>query len=194
VTAAATSLEQRLRREVRGEVAFDALTRGLYATDASIYQVEPLGVITPRDVDDVIATRAICAEAGVSLLPRGAGTSQCGQTVNAAVVVDVSKHLCNVEAVDVASRRVRVQPGVVLDRLNARLAREGLFFPVDPSTASRATIGGMTANAAAQRRSDRCDPRGWNAGTLRRGAGRLARSGAAALPRDRRARAPHRGA
>ena len=155
MTAAAASLEQRLRREVRGEVAFDALTRGLYATDASIYQVDPLGVVTPRDVDDVIATRAICAEAGVPLLPRGAGTSQCGQTVNAAVVVDVSKYLCNVEAVDVASGRVRVQPGVVLDRLNARLAREGLFFPVDPSTASRATIGGMTANNSSGARSIR---------------------------------------
>jgi FAD/FMN-containing dehydrogenase/Fe-S oxidoreductase len=155
VTAAATSLEQRLRREVRGEVAFDALTRGLYATDASIYQVEPLGVVTPRDVDDVIATRAICAEAGVPLLPRGAGTSQCGQTVNAAVVVDVSKHLCNVELVDINSRRVRVQPGVVLDRLNVRLAREGLFFPVDPSTASRATIGGMAANNSSGARSIR---------------------------------------
>jgi FAD/FMN-containing dehydrogenase/Fe-S oxidoreductase len=155
VTAAPSSLAQRLRREVRGEVAFDALTRGLYATDASIYQIEPLGVVTPRDLDDIVATREICADAGVPMLPRGAGTSQCGQTVNAAVVVDVSKHLCNVEAVDAASRRVRVQPGVVLDRLNARLAREGLFFPVDPSTASRATIGGMTANNSSGARSIR---------------------------------------
>jgi FAD/FMN-containing dehydrogenase/Fe-S oxidoreductase len=155
VTAPASSLERRLRREVRGDVAFDALTRGLYATDASIYQVEPLGVVTPRDVDDVVAIRTICAEAGVPILPRGAGTSQCGQTVNAALVVDVSKHLCGVESVDAAARRGRVQPGVVLDRLNARLARDGLFFPVDPSTASRATIGGMAANNSSGARSIR---------------------------------------
>ena len=116
-------LERRLRREVRGAVAFDALTRGLYATDASIYQVMPLGVVTPRDVDDVLATREICAEAGVPILPRGAGTSQCGQTVNAAIVIDTSQHLCNVEALDVPARRVRVQPGVVLDRLNAQIGR-----------------------------------------------------------------------
>jgi len=129
----------RLRREVRGEVAFDAVTCGLYATDASIYQIEPLGVVVPRTVDDVIAVRSICAEAGVPILPRGGGTSQCGQTVNRAIVVDVSKYLCNVESVDVDAHRARVQPGVVLDRLNSALKKDGLFFPVDPSTASRAT-------------------------------------------------------
>jgi FAD/FMN-containing dehydrogenase/Fe-S oxidoreductase len=146
---------RRLRRDVRGEVAFDAFTRGLYATDASIYQVQPRGVVIPRDVDDVLAVREICAEGGAPILPRGAGTSQCGQTVNDAIVVDVSKHLRDIEALDVAERRVRVQPGVVLDRLNARLARDGLFFPVDPSTASRATIGGMAANNSSGARSIR---------------------------------------
>jgi len=99
--------------------------------------------------------RTLCAEGGVPILPRGAGTSQCGQTVNDAIVVDASKYLRNIEALDVSARRVRVQPGIVLDHLNARLAREGLFFPVDPSTASRATIGGMTANNSSGARSIR---------------------------------------
>jgi FAD/FMN-containing dehydrogenase/Fe-S oxidoreductase len=155
VTFADGAVARRLRREVRGEAAFDAVTRGLYATDASIYQVDPLGVVVPADVDDILAVRAICAEAGIPILPRGAGTSQCGQTVNAAIVVDVSKNLRAVESIDVAARRARVQPGVVLGRLNATLARDGLFFPVDPSTADRATIGGMTANNSSGARSIR---------------------------------------
>ena len=152
---ASSSAAQRLRREVRGEVAFDAVTCGLYATDASIYQIQPLGVVVPRTVDDVVAVRAICADAGVPILPRGGGTSQCGQTVNAAIVVDVSKHLRALEELDVAGLRARVQPGIVLDHLNAWLKRDGLFFPVDPSTASRATIGGMTANNSSGARSIR---------------------------------------
>jgi len=123
---------------VRGSVAFDEFTRGLYATDASIYQVQPRGVVVPCDLDDVFAVRTLCADEGVPVLPRGAGTSQCGQTVNDAIVVDLSKHLRGIEELDVAARRVRVQPGIVLDHLNARLASDGLFFPVDPSTASRA--------------------------------------------------------
>ena len=142
-----------MRREIRGEVAFDAFTRGLYATDASIYQIQPLGVVIPRSVDDIVAAIAICRDAGVPVLPRGAGTSQCGQTVGAAVVVDTSKYLRELESVDPQSRRARVQPGLVLDRLNARLKPQGLFFPVDPSTASRATLGGMTANNSSGARS-----------------------------------------
>jgi FAD/FMN-containing dehydrogenase/Fe-S oxidoreductase len=144
---------QRLRREVRGEVAFDPFTRGLYATDASIYQIRPLGVVIPKSVDDVAATVSICRDAGVPVLPRGAGTSQCGQTVGEAVVVDTSKYLLEIEALDVQARRVRVQPGLVLERLNARLRSEGLFFPVDPSTANRATLGGMAANNSSGARS-----------------------------------------
>jgi len=150
-----SAIARRLRHEIAGEVAFDDFTRGLYATDASIYQIQPRGVVIPKNVDDVLAVRAICAEAGVPILPRGAGTSQCGQTVNDAIVVDVSKYLDDIESIDLAARRVRVQPGVVLDRLNVRLARDGLFFPVDPSTASRATIGGMAANNSSGARSIR---------------------------------------
>ena len=149
------ALEERLRKEVQGDVAFDAVTRALYATDASIYQIEPRGVVIPKTVDDIAAVVGVCREAGVPVLPRGAGTSQCGQTVGNAVVVDTSKHLREIEDIDTAGRRVRVQPGLVLDHLNARLKREGLFFPIDPSTASRATLGGMTANNSSGARSIR---------------------------------------
>ncbi len=149
----ALGLESRLRREIRGEVLFDAFTRGRYATDASIYQIEPLGVVIPRDREDAAAAIAIAREAGMPVLPRGAGTSQCGQTVAKALVVDCSKHMDRVVSVDIGGRRVRVEPGVVLDRLNRQLRPHKLFFPVDPSTASRATIGGMTANNSCGSRS-----------------------------------------
>jgi FAD/FMN-containing dehydrogenase/Fe-S oxidoreductase len=150
-----TALEERLRKEVQGDVAFDLVTRALYATDASIYQIEPRGVVVPKTVDDVAAVIGICRDASVPVLPRGAGTSQCGQTVGDAVVVDTSKYLRAIVDLDASSRRVRVQPGLVLDHLNARLKREGLFFPIDPSTASRATLGGMAANNSSGARSIR---------------------------------------
>jgi len=151
--AAGSRLEARLRREVRGEVLFDTFSRGRYATDASIYQIEPLGVVVPRSREDAAAAIAIAREEGVPVLPRGAGTSQCGQTVARALVIDCSKHLDKVISVDVEGRRARVEPGVVLDRLNRLLRQHKLFFPVDPSTASRATIGGMTANNSCGSRS-----------------------------------------
>jgi FAD/FMN-containing dehydrogenase/Fe-S oxidoreductase len=146
-------LAARLRREVRGEVLFDAFSRGRYSTDASIYQIEPLGVVVPKSREDAAAAIEIAREAGVPVLPRGGGTSQCGQTVARALVIDCSKHLDRVIAVDVEGRRARVEPGVVLDRLNRLLRKDRLFFPVDPSTASRATIGGMTANNSCGSRS-----------------------------------------
>src|SRR5690349_1149781 len=150
---AGSPLETRLRRELRGEVLFDAFSRTRYATDASIYQIEPLGVVVPRSREDAAAAIAIAREEGVPVLPRGGGTSQCGQTVARALVIDCSKHLDRVIAVDVEGRRARVEPGVVLDRLNRLLRKDRLFFPVDPSTASRATIGGMTANNSCGSRS-----------------------------------------
>jgi FAD/FMN-containing dehydrogenase/Fe-S oxidoreductase len=149
----ALALETRLRREIRGEVLFDAFSRGRYSTDASIYQIEPLGVVIPRDRTDAAAAIAIAREEGVPVLPRGAGTSQCGQTVARALVIDCSRHMDQVVSVDVEARRARVEPGVVLDRLNRRLRQHKLFFPVDPSTASRATLGGMTANNSCGSRS-----------------------------------------
>ncbi len=151
----ASGLEARLRREIRGEVRFDAFSRGRYSTDASIYQIEPVGVVVPYGREDAAAAIAIAREEGVPVLPRGAGTSQCGQTVARALVIDCSRHMDRVVSVDAEGRRARVEPGVVLDRLNRQLRPHKLFFPVDPSTASRATIGGMTANNSCGSRSIR---------------------------------------
>src|SRR5499427_9691526 len=148
-----TRLAERLRKNMRGAALFDRASRGRYSTDASIYQIEPIGVVVPRDKEDVAAAIAIAREEGVPVLPRGGGTSQCGQTVGRALVIDCSKHLDRVIAVDVEARRARVEAGVVLDRLNRLLRKDKLFFPVDPSTASRATIGGMTANNSCGSRS-----------------------------------------
>ncbi len=140
------ALAARLRTELEGEVLFDAFSRGRYASDASIYQIEPIGVVVPRGAADVVRAVQIAREARVPLLPRGAGTSQCGQTVGEALVVDVSKHLDQVLDFDPETRRITVQPGLVLDRLNAFLKPHGLMFPVDVSTSSQATIGGMAGN------------------------------------------------
>jgi len=136
-------------------VWFDPGSRGRYSTDASVYQIEPVGVVAPRSAEDIERTIAICREAGVPVLPRGAGTSQCGQTVGEAVVVDTGRHLHQVLEFDEESRRVAVQPGIVLDRLNAWLKPRGLFFPVDVSPANRATIGGMAGNNSCGARSIR---------------------------------------
>ncbi len=149
------ALAARLAAGMEGEVLFDPFSRGRYATDASIYQVEPIGAAAPRTRDDLARAVEIAADAGAPVLPRGAGTSQCGQTVNRAVVIDCSKHLDRVLAFDPEARSVTVEPGMVLDRLNAFLQPHGLFFPVDISTASRATIGGMAANNSCGARSIR---------------------------------------
>ncbi len=145
----------RLSGEIEGEVRTDAFTRGRYATDASFYQIVPEAVVVPRRFDDVAATLAFAREAGVPVTARGGGTSQAGQTVNSGVVIDFSRHLAAVESVDVAARRAVVQPGIVLDALNRRLKPDGLAFPVDVSTSSRATIGGMAANNSCGGRSIR---------------------------------------
>ena len=147
--------ERRLASAVRGEALFDRFSRGRYATDASIYQVFPRGVVIPKDVDDVIAALAVAREAGVPITPRGGGTSQCGQTVNHGVVLDLSKHLNKIIDIDAENLRAVVEPGVVLDQLNAALRPHGLWYPVDVSTASRATLGGMTANNSCGSRSIR---------------------------------------
>jgi FAD/FMN-containing dehydrogenase/Fe-S oxidoreductase len=147
------ALAARLRKALRGEVLFDAFSRGRYSTDASIYQIEPVGVVVPRDGDDVAAALAIAREEGVTVLPRGGGTSQCGQTVGPSLVLDCSKYMNGIVSVDAAKRRAVVQPGLVLDRLNKSLRTDGLFFPVDVSTSSRATLGGMAANNSCGSRS-----------------------------------------
>jgi FAD/FMN-containing dehydrogenase/Fe-S oxidoreductase len=146
-------LEARLRRGIDGDVLFDRASRGRYSTDASIYQVEPLGVVVPRSEEAARAALAIAADEGVPVLPRGAGTSQCGQTVGAALVVDDSKYLRKIVEVDPARRRAVVQPGIVLDHLNGELRRHGLWFPVDVSTSAQATLGGMAGNNSCGSRS-----------------------------------------
>src|SRR5262245_28756622 len=124
-------LEARLRKAVEGEVLFSRFDRGRYASDASIYQMFPLGVVVPRRFADVEAVLAIAREEGVPVLPRGGGTSQCGQTVNEAVVIDFSKYLNRVLSVDSERATAVVESGLVLDELNRTLKPTGLWFPVD---------------------------------------------------------------
>ncbi len=149
----APGLERRLKAELAGEVMFDRFTRGRYATDASHYQMMPVGVVTPRTIDEANRAIAIARTEGVSVTPRGGGTSQAGQTVNSTLIVDCSKYLDRVLEIDAAGRRCVVEPGIVLDELNRKLKPHGLWFPVDISTASRATIGGMVGNNSCGARS-----------------------------------------
>lgn len=146
-------VKRRLQQDLEGELHTGPLWRGIYARDASIYEVEPLAVLIPRSLDDVRRAVEIAGDAELPLLPRGAGTSQAGQTVNRALVLDTSVHLREVVELDPAGMRVRVQPGLVLDELNRILAPHGLFYPVDVATSSRATIGGMVGNDSAGARS-----------------------------------------
>lgn len=148
-------LAAKLRRNIAGEVLVNSFDRGRYSTDASIYQIEPLAAILPRSNEDVEAARAIGQEAGISLLPRGGGTSQGGQTVGQSLVLDFSKHMNAITDFDEAEQTVWVQPGVILDQLNHWLKPKGLFYPVDISTGSRATLGGMAGNNACGARSIR---------------------------------------
>jgi FAD/FMN-containing dehydrogenase/Fe-S oxidoreductase len=147
------ALARRLRAETRGEVMFDAASRGRYATDASIYQIMPAGVFVPQTAEDVATAIAIARELKVPVLPRGGGTSQCGQTTGAALVIDCSKNLRRVLAVDADQRTATVEPGLVLDHLNAQLRPLGLWYPVDVSTSAQATLGGMAGNNSCGSRS-----------------------------------------
>jgi FAD/FMN-containing dehydrogenase/Fe-S oxidoreductase len=155
-----TTLKNRLARETTGEVLFDSFSRGRYATDASFYQIMPAGVVVPRTTEEALRTLAICRDAGRIVTPRGGGTSQCGQTVNDGVVIDFSKHINRIVSLDVENRSCVVEPGIVLDDLNRQLKPHGLWFPVDVSTASRATIGGMAGNNS-------CGGRSLRYGTMR---------------------------
>src|SRR5437763_6938125 len=146
-------LQRDLERELAGEVRFDAVSRALYSTDASVYQMIPLGVVIPRTDEDVVRAVQIAGRHGVSITARGGGTSQAGQAVGAGLQLDTSKYLHRVLDVDLASRSAWIQPGVVLDELNAELRPHALRFAPDISTASRATIGGMIANNSSGARS-----------------------------------------
>jgi FAD/FMN-containing dehydrogenase/Fe-S oxidoreductase len=139
-------LERDLRSRVRGDVFVDDVRLGIYATDASNYQIRPVAVVVPRDVEDVRAAALAARDHGVPLLPRGGGTALAGQTVGAALVLDFSKWMNRIVSVHPGERRVRVQPGIVRDELNAALAPHGLHFAPDPATGNRATIGGMIAS------------------------------------------------
>ncbi len=149
----AGKLAARLAAESGGEVLFSGADRGRYATDASIYQMTPVGAFVPRTMPDVKTALDICRDMGVPLVARGAGTSQCGQTVGAGLVVDYSKHLRNIIDLDVANRTVEVEPGIVLDHLNAALKKHGIWYPVDVSTSAQATLGGMAGNNSCGSRS-----------------------------------------
>ena len=146
-------LARRLAAETEGEVLFDTASRGRYATDASIYQIMPLGVFVPKTQQDVATAINIARSLKAPLLPRGGGSSQCGQTTGAALVIDTSKHLRKVLGFDQAAMTVTVEPGIVLDALNVWLKPHGLWFPVDVSTSAQATLGGMAGNNSCGSRS-----------------------------------------
>jgi FAD/FMN-containing dehydrogenase/Fe-S oxidoreductase len=147
------ALQRELEQQLQGEVRFDRITRGLYSTDASVYQIEPLGVVIPRSWDDVIRVVDIARRHGVSITARGGGTSQAGQAIGAGLQLDTSKYFNRLLEVNVAERWARVEPGIVLDELNASLRPHGLRFAPDISTASRATVGGMISNNSSGARS-----------------------------------------
>src|SRR6187399_1954780 len=153
-------LERRLRAELTGEVQFDAFSRGRYSTDASHYQIMPVGVVAPRTIEEADRAIAIARSEGATVLARGGGTSQAGQAIGESLVVDCSKYLTRILDLDVKHRRVTVEPGIVLDDLNRQLKSHGLWFPVDISTSSRATIGGMAGNNS-------CGGRSMRYGTMR---------------------------
>ncbi len=159
-TLQGSRLQERLSREITGDVLFDSFSRGRYANDASFYQIMPAGVVVPRTIDEALRALAITRDAGRKVTPRGGGTSQCGQTINDGIVIDLSKHLNGIISLDVENRTCVVEPGIVLDDLNRQLKRHGLWFPVDVSTASRATIGGMAGNNS-------CGGRSLRYGTMR---------------------------
>ena len=149
----AGQLAARLRQETRGEVLFTAADRGRYATDASIYQQMPVGVFVPQSAAEAKTALDICRDLKVPLVPRGGGTSQCGQSVGAGLVIDYTKHVRNILDMDVEGRTAEVEPGLVLDHLNAALKKHGLWYPVDVSTSAQATLGGMAGNNSCGSRS-----------------------------------------
>src|SRR6266508_6155799 len=141
-----TSAQERKIRQTGCDVLFDNLTRQLYATDASIYQIEPVGVAFPKDAPQASAVIRAAADSGISVTPRGAGTSLVGNAIGEGLIVDFSRHNRKIDNLDVDKRTVRVGAGVVLDQLNAFLKPHGFCFGPDVATSSRATIGGMIAN------------------------------------------------
>lgn len=139
-------LRSKLEAQTSAEVRFDAATRAIYASEASNYRQLPIGIVIPKSIADIEITVRLCREAGIPILPRGAGTSMCGQAVNAAVIIDASKYLHTIHEIDPARRLARVEPGVICDQLKGAAAKVGLTFGPDPATHSRCTLGGMIGN------------------------------------------------
>src|SRR5712675_1606981 len=148
-----TPLPPELAHKFSAEARFTRVSRAPYSTDASVYRIEPLGIVVPRTREDVVRAVEIAARHGVSITARGGGTSQAGQAIGAGIQIDLSKYLNRILEVNVAERWAWIEPGVVLDELNARLKPHGLRFAPDISTASRATVGGMMANNSSGARS-----------------------------------------
>ena len=148
-TPTSETLEQHLSDTLAGEVRFDLYSKALYSTDASLYQIQPIGVVIPKDSQDVIKTIQIASEHSVPILPRGGGTSLAGQSVGEAIVLDMSKYMNQLLEVNVSERWVRVQPGIVLDELNHKLKPQGLMYAPDVATSSRANVGGTIGNNSA---------------------------------------------
>src|SRR5262245_66292468 len=136
----AEGLRTVLAAQLEGEVRFDQISQALYSTDASVYQILPLGIVIPKTRDDVIRTINVCRQFGVSITARGGGTSQAGQAIGAGLQLDFSKYLHKVLALDPDAKTVRVEPGIVLDELNAFLRAYGLGLPLDISPSARATL------------------------------------------------------
>ncbi|MDA2939175.1 FAD-binding oxidoreductase, partial [Acidobacteria bacterium AH-259-A15] len=145
-TVDAEALRQELASQMEGEVRFDKVSRALYSTDASVYQIEPLGVLVVRSRQDVIGAVQVCSRYRCPITVRGGGTSQAGQAIGPGIQIDTSKYLNRILEVNTAGHWARVEPGVVLDELNAHLRPHGLMFAPDVSTSNRATLGGMMAN------------------------------------------------
>src|SRR5438128_199292 len=148
-----TSLQRDLEQHIDGEVRFDRISRAIYSTDASVYQIQPTGVVIPRSREDVVRVVEIAKRHGCSITARGGGTSQAGQAIGAGLQLDTSKYFNRLLEVNVQERWARVEPGIVLDELNAALHPHSLRFAPDISTASRATVGGMIANNSSGARS-----------------------------------------
>ena len=140
------NLRSKLEAQTSAEVRFDAASRAIYASEASNYRQLPIGIVIPKSTADIVTAVRLCHEAGIPILPRGAGTSMCGQAVNAAVVIDASKYLNAIHEIDFAKRLARVEPGVICDQLKSSAAKVGLTFGPDPATHSRCTLGGMIGN------------------------------------------------
>ena len=141
-----SDLENELKKSIQGEVKFDDIYRQMYSTDGSIYSMTPIGVTLPKNADDVIAIIDICNKSNTAILPRGGGTSLSGQTVNSAVIIDFSKYMNNVIEINPEEKYVITQPGITIDNLNQKLKHLNLHFTPDPSTKSRANVGGAMGN------------------------------------------------